>query len=196
MKDKILKTTKEIFSTQGYEGVSLRILARRLDIAQSSIYHHFKNKDDILLSAFEQTKKSLGKKRSKLPKTTDPKEMLKQRIEFQFKNALDVTYILKYYTHYRNEFKKNPYGYVPVEAYTHIKEVLAQGVNNNEFLNEDIDTQAKIIAHSINGFVMEYFPKSPTKKEREELVEDISNFIYRGIKKLNNKKGGVENGKK
>lgn len=46
-KEKILLCALKLFSTKGYEGTSVRDLARAVGICESSIYKHYKNKQAI-----------------------------------------------------------------------------------------------------------------------------------------------------
>jgi len=47
-KIKIFRIATELFSINGYEGVSIREISRNVGIKESSIYNHFKSKEDIL----------------------------------------------------------------------------------------------------------------------------------------------------
>jgi AcrR family transcriptional regulator len=47
-KDKILKTALKLFSTKGYKATTVRDIAGAMNIKQSALYNHFKNKDEIL----------------------------------------------------------------------------------------------------------------------------------------------------
>jgi AcrR family transcriptional regulator len=47
-KDKILKTSLKLFSTKGYKATTVRDIAGAMDVKQSALYNHFKNKDEIL----------------------------------------------------------------------------------------------------------------------------------------------------
>ena len=47
-KESIIDLSLELFSTGGYESVSMREIAKAVGIRESSIYKHFKNKNDIL----------------------------------------------------------------------------------------------------------------------------------------------------
>jgi AcrR family transcriptional regulator len=47
-RDEILDAAAELFTTQGYATTSTRSIAEAVGIRQSSLYHHFKTKDDIL----------------------------------------------------------------------------------------------------------------------------------------------------
>lgn len=48
-KQKILKVAATLFSEHGYRGTSVRDIASELDIKQSALYNHFKNKEEIFL---------------------------------------------------------------------------------------------------------------------------------------------------
>ncbi|WP_030290944.1 TetR/AcrR family transcriptional regulator [Streptomyces katrae] len=43
----------ELFAEQGYEKTSLREIAERLDVTKAALYYHFKTKEDIIISVFE-----------------------------------------------------------------------------------------------------------------------------------------------
>ncbi|MFI5757904.1 TetR/AcrR family transcriptional regulator [Streptomyces sp. NPDC051569] len=43
----------ELFAEQGYEKTSLREIAERLDVTKAALYYHFKTKEDILISLFQ-----------------------------------------------------------------------------------------------------------------------------------------------
>jgi AcrR family transcriptional regulator len=49
-KDKIMDTAIDLFSRRGYEAVSMQDIAEAVGIKKSSIYNHFKSKDQILQS--------------------------------------------------------------------------------------------------------------------------------------------------
>ena len=47
-KELILKNALDMFAKSGYNSVSIRDIAKTVNIKESSIYYHFKNKQDIL----------------------------------------------------------------------------------------------------------------------------------------------------
>lgn len=68
-KDKILDVATELFSQKGFSGVSIREITKEVGIKESSLYNHFKNKDEILdtiLSSF----------RTEFAKTIPPESQL------------------------------------------------------------------------------------------------------------------------
>ena len=73
-KERILYEALTLFSSFGYEAVSIREIAAAVGIKESSLYNHFKGKRDILdtiitetIQRYEKTLESL-----RVPKTGDP----------------------------------------------------------------------------------------------------------------------------
>ncbi|MFF1252187.1 TetR/AcrR family transcriptional regulator [Pseudarthrobacter sp. NPDC058329] len=54
-RDEILDAAAELFTTQGFANTSTRSIADAVGIRQSSLYHHFRTKDDILEDLLEGT---------------------------------------------------------------------------------------------------------------------------------------------
>ena len=52
-KEKIFDVALDLFSKKGYDSVSLREIAEEVGIKKSSIYSHYKSKEDILMDIFE-----------------------------------------------------------------------------------------------------------------------------------------------
>jgi len=51
---KILITTTRLMSERGYYGTSVQMIADEVGITKSTIFHHFKNKEAILLAILEE----------------------------------------------------------------------------------------------------------------------------------------------
>ena len=181
-KEIILKKARHIFALQGYEAFSIRHLADDIPLAPSVIYHYFKDKDELLHEMYLSTNTLLGEKRAKLPQPKTASAMLRQRIEFQVDNTEEIVAVLKYYMAYRKKFKKFKNGFVPDKSALHMEEVLKYGVKTKEFSAVDIEDDAKVMTHAINGFLLEYYPYKPKGKEKEELAERIYNFLIRALK--------------
>lgn len=181
-RESIIKKSVSIFAKEGYEGISIRSLAKRVGIAPSVLYHHFKSKDELLRHMFEYISHDLGVKRAKLSTEKTASALLKQRIAFQFDHAQEIVAILKFYLSYRNEFPFLESGFFPEKAYLHIEEVLTKGVERGEFASQNIREDAKVIAHAINGFILEYYPRTIKVGERQRLVDSIHLFIIRALR--------------
>ncbi|MER6135442.1 helix-turn-helix domain-containing protein [Streptomyces sp. NPDC001815] len=58
-RQRIQDVAVELFAEQGYEKTSLREIAERLDVTKAALYYHFKTKEDILISLFEDLTRPL-----------------------------------------------------------------------------------------------------------------------------------------
>jgi AcrR family transcriptional regulator len=182
-KQKILIKTKTIFAESGYDAFNVRALAEAIPLAPSVLYHYFKNKDALLKEMFDYLNTNLGEKRSSLPRCETASEMLRQRIIFQLDNAGAIVAVLKYFLAYHKKFPKFQDGYVPDKSSLHIEEVIAYGIETNEFYSPDIKKDAKVITHAINGFLLEYYPHTPRGEAKKILVENIYQFLLRALRK-------------
>ena len=180
-KDTIEQSAFEIFAREGYESLSMRRIAKQSNVALSSIYHFFTDKDILLHTIFNRIGRELGAERAELPERASALQMLEDRINFQFDNIEKVVFVLKYYLHFRPDFLRNRSGFVPEKAYLHIDEVIKKGMQTGEFTSTDPVSDAKIMTHAINGFLLEYFPDPPTGAEKSKLVHDITQFLSRSM---------------
>lgn len=58
-RQRIQDVALELFSEQGYEKTSLREIAEHLDVTKAALYYHFKTKEEILISLFEDLTRPL-----------------------------------------------------------------------------------------------------------------------------------------
>lgn len=59
-KEKILYSSLDMFAKRGYSAVSIRDIAVSVNIKESSIYYHFRNKQDILDSIVKKYEEHIG----------------------------------------------------------------------------------------------------------------------------------------
>ncbi len=164
----------------------MRILAKESGVGLSSIYHFFGDKDDLLKHLYNKVNRELGVERAKLVKRRIASDMMYDRIVFQFEHIQKVVFVLKYYLHFRKKFLKLDSGFIPTKAYLHIEEVLEYGNQTGEFdIPEDkVAEESKVIAHAINGFLLEYYPDTPNRRELKSVCTSIHHFL---LKSLTNK---------
>jgi hypothetical protein len=185
-KNIIIASTQQLFSIHGYQGFSMRKLESHSNIGLSSIYHFYENKDALLKDVYHVINHKLGEKRALLSSKKSASDMLMDRIVFQFLNMSDVIYVIKYYMHFRSTFPKIGDGYIPEKAHLHISEVLEAGIKNNEFnvKPSDLRSTSKTITHTINGYVLEYFPEQITGPDLKIVANSIHSFLLKSLTRL------------
>lgn len=58
-RQRIQDVALELFAEQGYEKTSLREIAERLNVTKAALYYHFRTKEDILISLFQDLTKPM-----------------------------------------------------------------------------------------------------------------------------------------
>ena len=74
---RLLQASALLFAEYGYEGVSMRQIARATNLTQAAIYHHFSNKNDLYIAAIQHiyTSRTLALV-SEVSRESDPAKQL------------------------------------------------------------------------------------------------------------------------
>ena len=182
-KENILTNAATLFAVSGYEGLSMRTLAKSAGITQSVLYHYFDSKETLLENLFNNLNHKLGEKRKQLKVLSSASALLKQRIEFQIDNAKEIVAVLKYFIYNRQNFPKYKGGFTPDKASLHMEEVLMLGRQTAEFNVYNLKEQAKAMTHAVNGYLLEYFPYVLKSREKKKVINSIHKFLINGLKK-------------
>lgn len=90
LRKKILDTAAELFLEQGYENVSMRKIADRIEYAPSTIYLHFRDKVDIVANLCTMTFSELDRRLQEiLDLRLPPMETLRQSLRAYIQFGLD-----------------------------------------------------------------------------------------------------------
>ena len=82
-KKKILEVSLALFAQKGFDGVSVREIAKEVGVRESALYKHYKNKEDILDKIIEEMISSIrnGYELRHVPETlTEGEESIPQDI--------------------------------------------------------------------------------------------------------------------
>ena len=77
IRTKILDAARELFATQGYEAVTMRKIAERIEYSATAIYVHFKDKESVLRELCETDFRTLARELYEIAKIADPIERLR-----------------------------------------------------------------------------------------------------------------------
>ncbi len=78
MRRMILDAAKELFAKDGFDNVSVRKIAARIDYSPAALYRYFKNKEDLILSLKHEGLARFAKMRVHLADIKDPFERLRE----------------------------------------------------------------------------------------------------------------------
>ena len=107
-REQIAQAALNLIAVQGMGELKIAGLSRRVGVAPSAIYHHFKNKDEVIDAVLDLLEeKLLGNVRSVVEQFQDPLVRLKQLL------AMHVKLILEYNALPRILFSEEVYGGKP-----------------------------------------------------------------------------------
>jgi len=107
----ILNAAADLFARNGYDGVSVRQIAEKTGVKESSLYNHFKSKSDILETLFDEFIKNVPETRpsneeiDKMLMIMEPEEVFKSILFHVGKNVcgtLSNTAMIINYEKFRN----------------------------------------------------------------------------------------------
>jgi AcrR family transcriptional regulator len=152
-RDKILDAARELFINQGYEGVSMRKVAQKIEYSPTAIYGHFADKEDLFLQLCHSDFQRLAQSFVRLAQVKDPVERLRRvghaYAEFALSNP----------NHYRMMFmtahpqipdaatQKMGKGNPEEDAYAFLRQIVDEALEADAF-REDL-TDADLIAQTL-----------------------------------------------
>src|ERR1700747_96287 len=99
-RDKILDAARELFVSEGYEGVSMRKVAERIEYSPTAIYVHFADKNELFHELCRRDVARLQEVVAVAEMPTDPIERLRQigRNYVQFGMSFPNHYVFMFMT--------------------------------------------------------------------------------------------------
>lgn len=188
-REKILDAARELFVTEGFEGVSMRKVAEKIEYSPTAIYVHFADKNELFRELCHQDFARLAEVFQTTMLVTDPIERLR---------TIGATYV-QFGTHFPNHYKfmfMTPHpqqefdevdreirGNPEQDAYAFLKSAVQQAVDANCF-REDV-TDAELVSQtlwaSVHGVISLEIAKGRDAwvdwrplRERAELMLDLT----------------------
>lgn len=178
-RDKIIEAALKLMTRYDPGVISVRQISLAVGIKPSVLYHYFPDKMELLRQSFLLAQQSMRNALQLLPVVQGTADMLRQRLLFHLDNAHYIVPMLRYFMAYKEELAGEPGSYIPPQAYMHIKQAIDKGIENGDYQSPDSTTDAQVIVHALNGFVLENYPL--TKQSKSEILSTIQPFIERAL---------------
>jgi AcrR family transcriptional regulator len=186
----ILNSARDLFIDGGYEKFSMRRLAEKIDYSPTTIYHYFKNKDDLLYAICEEVAEQfLVRIRYFKSVQSKPYEALRQAmlylVEFAFDNPnqYKVFFLTRpniYGT--QKEFMKRES--MARNSYFELREIVRACVKTGKLRNMDIDVLTQVIATAPHGLItMTLYQSSFPWANQKVLATTLVDGLLRGFSK-------------
>ena len=153
MRQRILKAAMELFAKGGYENVSMRKIAKKIEYSPGTIYLYFKNKNDIMLQLCYQGFEQLLALQEEMERITDPSERLSTGGRYYVNFALEnpELYELMFAT---EEIVQEPAldeDSVPLKAFRNFEKHVRKCLDAGIFSGGDAETTAIALWASLHG---------------------------------------------
>jgi AcrR family transcriptional regulator len=159
-RDRILDAARELFAEKGFEAVTMRQIAAAIEYTPTTIYVHFKDKEELLHEICDRDFSALAAKFGSIAKIADSVERLRRT------GLLYARFGLENRHHYRLMFM-TPRPEPPVElmegkkgnptedAYAFLLEIVKQGIAQGRFRPEYTDPEliAQTMWAGVHGVV-------------------------------------------
>jgi AcrR family transcriptional regulator len=166
-RDKILDAARELFVTEGFEGVSMRKVAEKIEYSPTAIYVHFADKQELFRELCHQDYARLAEVFQSSAMSTDPVERLKQI------GAIYIDFGTRYPNHYRfmfmtphpaqepDEADREMMGNPEMDAYAFLKWAVQQAIDAGCFREELTDAEliSQTLWASVHGVIALHIAK-------------------------------------
>lgn len=186
----ITDAAKELFLSQGYEQVSIRAIAEKIEYSPATIYLYFKDKDEILFALHNEGFERLFAFQESVQSLPDPLERLRKHgevyLQFGLENPefYDLMFILRApvkVIHERKEWEKGGRSYDCLRR--NVRECMEAGVI--PAMDVEIATFAmwSIVHGIVSLMVRERCPMIPTDKHKA-VADSAFHYVMATMEKL------------
>ena len=154
LRRQILVAARELFVNEGYENVSMRKIANKIEYSPTTIYLYFKDKADLLDSVCKETLLNLLNTLERLKKDiSDPVEALRESgkayVEFGLKYPQDykLTFVI------RPQFQKGlglQEGSVGEKVFNYLRETVSDCIRQKRFRQVDVETTGQVLWSAVS----------------------------------------------
>ncbi len=181
-KDEIIKVSAKLFKEKGYSAITMRDIAKAMNIKAASLYNHIKSKQDLLkiiiisiaeeftirmqeISSSEST--SIEKLQKIISLHIDIAYHYPYRMGVLNNDWMHLEEELEYYLELRNSYEDN------------FRSIVESGIESGEM----IDTNTEIIVFSILSTLRSLYLWIPKKEalKPEELTKNLTQVLISGI---------------
>lgn len=192
IREKILEAARDLFVNEGYEAVSMRKIADRIEYSPTAIYLHFKDKEAVMRELCDTDFYALAQELQEIAKIPDPLQRLNAtgRAYAQFALTHPNHYRLMFMTphpHPEEDEHSIEKGNPEEDAYAFLRGIVAEAVATGRFLPgfEDPDLIAQTMWAGMHGVVSLQIAKHNDDwvdwRPVEERIELMVETLIRGL---------------
>lgn len=188
LRQEILDAARELFVQEGYENVSMRRIAEKIEYSPTTIYLYFDDKVSLLYAICEETFAKLAKRMETIAKDADdPVRALKKGcrayVDFGLKypNHYKVTFI-NHPEHPRDDKRHLKEQSMGMRAYGNLRAAVEACIKAGKFRETDVDAVTQMIwagGHGVASLLIT-MPGFPWVK-KTELIDLMIDTLVDGL---------------
>jgi AcrR family transcriptional regulator len=191
VRGKILDAARKLFVQQGYDAVTMRKIAKRIEYSATAIYIHFKDKESLLRELCTEDFQMLATAFQEVAAIEDPVERLRRT------GRAYVDFAVRYPNHYRMMFMtprpadfdpdEEGKGDVQKDAYAFLVAVVEDAMAKGAFRKEwkDAELLAQVLWAGVHGVVSLHLVGAKDKwvdwRPLDATAAGMLDALYRGV---------------
>ena len=180
----ILETARELFTKLGFEAVTMRMIADKIEYSPTAIYVHFADKDSLMRELCALDFRSLSAAAVRAQKVDDPRDRLRKigRAYLEFAVDHPNSYMLLFMRrHERKALEKEEFDDPERSAYAMLKVNVQYAIDRGAFHadHHDADEAAQLMWSGLHGLISLHLamqndgkvPWKPLRKMAEQMMD-------------------------
>jgi AcrR family transcriptional regulator len=183
-KQELLKKISTLFYKKGYEKTTIRDISRHLGMTNAGLYHHFKNKQEMLFDIMKDPmEEALVSMRRELPHIKNAEEkiawIIRSHIHYYSENKSQTKVLVHERGALETKYAKI-IGEKEREYVEFIKQVLAQILQESFHATVTVEVATFCLLGMLNWLVHWYNPDG--KVTPDELASNITTIFLKGVR--------------
>ena len=190
LRQEILDAAREMFANEGYQNVSMRKIAEKIEYSPTTIYLYFKDKSDLLHQICEETFARLGQRLSEIA-DDEPDALqslrkgLRAYIEFglEHPNHYEVTFMTPLTENVGSD-NHSFEGSLGQRAFGFLNKGVSEAIATGKLKTGDVDLISQTLWAGVHGLTSLLIGHSKFPfVEREKLIDSLLDTMLEGLKK-------------
>lgn len=192
LREEILAAARELFITEGYERVSMRRIAERIEYSPTTIYLYFRDKSEILDQICEQTFARLARTLERIEaRGLDPLEGLREGCRAYIRYGLRNRhqYRLTFMVGGRSPDRGEESGYegsMGERAFGFLEAAVARCMAGGHFRTVEVAAASQVVwvaIHGLTSLLITYEDEDFPWVDRKRLIAETIETLIRGLMK-------------
>lgn len=186
LRQEILDAARDILVREGYDGLSMRKVAEKIDYSPTAIYLHFKDRDDLVFSVCDEVLGGLVRELQAVERQhSDPlvalKKGMRRYIEFGLAHPQHylAVFVLPHNPNAARQMSPDSMG---AQAFSCLPRLVGSCVQRKKIRKVDVDTTSRALWASIHGVTSLMIGKPYFDwGDRDKVIDQLLTLLLDGL---------------